>query len=55
MDLGDLVVSYPGQDIGEPGLWIHVIELGGLDQGVGDGSGMSSALGACKQPDEMTV
>ena len=55
MDLGDLVVSDPGQDIAEPGLWIHVIEPCGLDQGVGDSSGMSSALGSCKQPDEMTV
>jgi len=55
VDLCDLVVSDPGQDIAEPGLWIHVIELGGLDQCIGDGSGMSSALGACKQPDEMTV
>jgi hypothetical protein len=55
VDLGDLVVSDPGQDIAEPGLRIHVIEPGGFDQGVGDGGGMSSALGACKQPDEMTV
>ena len=31
MDLGDLVVSDPGQNIAEPGLWIDVIEPGGFD------------------------
>jgi len=37
VDPVDLVVGDTSEHIGEPGLWIHVIELGGLDQGVGDG------------------
>ena len=34
---GDLGVGDVGQDIGEPGLRIDTVELGGLDEGIGDG------------------
>ena len=43
---GDLVVSEAAEDIREPGLRVDVVELGGLDQGVGDGCGIAATLGA---------
>jgi hypothetical protein len=51
IDAGDLAVGDAGQGIGEPGLGIDAIELGGLDQGAGDGGGAA----AVKRPDEQIV
>ena len=44
--VGDLLggmIGQSGQDIGEPGLRVDVVELGGFDQGV-DGSGAPAAF-----------
>ena len=38
------------QHIGEPCLRIDVIEAGGLDQGVEDGSKLTATIGSAKQP-----
>jgi hypothetical protein len=35
-----------GQGVGEPGVGIDGVELGGFDQGVGDGGGFAACLGA---------
>ena len=37
VDAGDFVVGDTAENIGEPGLRIDAIELGGLDQHIGDG------------------
>jgi hypothetical protein len=38
------------EDVSEPGLRVHVVELGGLDQSVDDGSALATAIGAAEQP-----
>jgi len=38
------VIRDTGQNIGEPGLGIDTVQLGGFDQGEGDGHGVSAAL-----------
>ena len=44
------MISDPAQHVGEPGLRVDVVELGGLDQGV-DGSGTTAArVGAGEGP-----
>ena len=40
--MGDLVVGDSGEGISEPCLGIDAVELGGFDQGVGDGCGASA-------------
>ena len=37
VELRDLVIGDAAEHIGQPGLGIDAVELGGLDQGVGDG------------------
>jgi len=49
VDLVDLVVRDAGQGVGEPSLWIDAVELGGLDQGVGDGGGLAAAAEPTKR------
>ena len=49
VDTGDFVIGDAAEHIGEPGLGIDTVELGGLDQGIGDGSGFASALRANKK------
>ena len=39
-----------GEDVGEPGLGIDVVELGGDDQAVDDGGTLAAAIGAGEQP-----
>ena len=41
--VGDLGVGDVGEDICEPGLRIDTVELGGLDEGVGDRRGLAAA------------
>ena len=41
--VGDLGVGDVGEDICEPGLRIDIVELGGLDEGVGDRRGLAAA------------
>ena len=38
VDTVNLVIGDAGEDVGEPGLRIDAIELGRLDQAIGDGS-----------------
>ena len=39
-----------GKDVGEPGLWVDIIELGGDDEAIHDGCALATAIGACEQP-----
>jgi hypothetical protein len=39
------VISDPGQHVGEPGLWIDVVELGSLDQGQHDRGAFAATIG----------
>ena len=41
--VGNLCIRDVGEDICEPGLRIDIVELGGLDEGVGDGRGLAAA------------
>ena len=45
----DFAVSASGEYPSELGLEIHDVELGGFDQGIGDGRSLSAALGADKE------
>ena len=47
--MGDLAVRGAGECIGQPRLGIDAIQLGGLDQGAGDGSGTAAGLRADEQ------
>ncbi len=38
IQLCDLVVGDAAENVGQPGLWIDAVELGGLNQGIGDGA-----------------
>jgi hypothetical protein len=46
----DRVIGDAGEHIGEPGLRVDVVELGGLDQRVEDGGALPAAIGAAEQP-----
>lgn len=46
IDLGDLIVWEAADGVREPGVGINGVELGGFDQGVGDGGGFAACLGA---------
>gem|GEM_PF-5285079 len=35
------------EDIGEPGLWVDVVQFCRADQGVNDGGPVTTAIGAC--------
>ncbi len=41
---GDLVVSNAAENIGQPGLRINAVQLGGLDQRIGAGGGFAPAF-----------
>ena len=43
--LGDAI-----EDVGEPGLGVDVVELGGTDQGVHHRRPLAAAIGACEEP-----
>jgi hypothetical protein len=38
------VIGDAAEDVGEPGLRVDCVELGGLDEGVGDGCGLTARL-----------
>jgi len=40
----DLVIGDAAENIGEPSLRIDAVQLGGLDQRIGDGRGFATAL-----------
>ena len=44
------VILQTRQDIGEPSLWVDVVELGGLDQRVDCGGALAAYIGACEGP-----
>jgi hypothetical protein len=46
---GDLVLGDPAQHLGEPGLRVDAVQLGGLDQRVGDAGRPAAAFGADKE------
>jgi hypothetical protein len=46
IDPVDLVVCDAAQGIGEPGLWIDVVQLGGLNQDIDDGCGFAATFGS---------
>ena len=45
----DPMVWYLGEDPCEPGFRINFVEFGGLNEGIGDGRSLSTALGAHKE------
>ncbi len=49
------MISDAIQRIGESGSWIDAVQLGGLNQRVGNGSGFAPAVRSHEQVDEMTV
>ena len=44
------MISDAGEDVGEPGLGIDVVEAGGDDEGVEYGGAMSACIGAGEGP-----
>ena len=44
------MISDPGQHVGEPGLWIDVVQFRGLDQRQHDRGAFAAAVGASEQP-----
>ena len=50
IEIAGAVVVDAGQDIGEPGLGIDVVEPGRLDQRVHEGGALTTAIGAGEQP-----
>ena len=55
VDAGDLVVGDPAEHVGEPSLRIDAIQLGALDQSVGDRRRLAAAFGADEEIGGMTV
>ena len=47
---GGGVIGDAGEDVGEPGLRVDVVELGGDDQGVHEGGALTAAIGAGEEP-----
>lgn len=50
MEPGGGVIGDASEDVSEPSLRVDVVELGGLDQRVDDGSALATAIGAAEQP-----
>ena len=50
MQAGLWGVGDPSQDIGQPGLRIDIVQLGGDDQAVHQGRPVAAAIGAGEQP-----
>jgi len=44
VETGDLVVRDAVENVGQPGLGIDAVQLGGFNQGVGDGGGFAATL-----------
>ena len=55
MDPSDLVVGDAAEHIGEPGLRIDAVQLGALNQGIGNGRRSAAALGTDEENGAMTV
>ena len=50
MQPGSRMIGNPAQDVGEPGLRVNAIQLGGSDQGVGGAGTLAAAVGTGEQP-----
>src|SRR6202022_324474 len=50
VDLAGRVSSDPGQHVGQPGLRIDIVHLGGDDQAVHRGGALPAAIGTGEQP-----
>ena len=44
------MIGQPGEHVGEPGLRVDAVELGGLDQGVDRGRPLAAAIGTGEGP-----
>ena len=44
------MVGQPGEDVGEPGLRVDVVELGGFDEGVDGGGALATVVGTGEGP-----
>ncbi len=44
IDAGDLVICDALENIGQPGLRINAVQLGGFNQRIGDGGGFGRAF-----------
>ena len=40
----------PGQDVGQPGLWVDIVQFGSDDQAVDRRGALSTAVGTGEQP-----
>lgn len=47
---GSRCVGQPGEDIGEPGLRVHVVHPGGDDQGIHEGGAVTAARRSGEEP-----
>lgn len=43
------MIRYSGKGIGQPSLWVNLVQLGGFNRGVGDGSSLAAGLQAHKE------
>ena len=50
MDTRDGHVGQPGENIGEPSLWIDVVHFDHNNQSIHSGRSLTAALGACEEP-----
>jgi hypothetical protein len=44
------MIGDPGQDVGQPGLRVDIIQFGSDDQAIYRGSALSTAVGTGEQP-----
>ena len=49
-DAGLWMIRHSGDDIGEVGVGIDVVEATGLDEGIHGGGALTAAIGACERP-----
>src|SRR5882757_4901437 len=49
-EIVDLVIGDTGEHVGEPGLWIDVVELCGLNQREHDRGAFATSIGTGEQP-----
>ena len=49
-DAGLWMIRHSGDDVGEPGVGIDVVEATGLDEGIHGGGTVTAAVGACERP-----
>ena len=50
LNAGLRMIRHSGDDVGEPGVGIDVVEATGLDEGIHGGGAPTAAVGACERP-----